>query len=535
MLNERFIYNIDGRNIKKKNILDTIVENRGIDDLESYINPQCIELLTDTDELLNMKKAYNILDESIILGDKILILADVDVDGLSSAAIMARCLKRSGGRVGVTINSGKNHGLSNFDFSILNGYSTLVIVDSIDNDVSLYQKIIDMGIRIVVFDHHVISNELLDYANQTQKLVIVSSANQYKNPALSGAGVCLKYALFMDEMDDTNYANDLFVFAAMGIVADMCDMSVMENRFIVSRGLSQKNNKLVKEIVGSFPFNSTAISFSIAPLVNAAIRMNHNEDVLRVFLSDDDAEIKQGIESLKQYREDQNLLIERNYKEIIEQVESQSDKPCLFVMMDNLPDEFTGLMANKVMGSYKRPVFCLKKHGDCFSGSMRSMNCGNMLQLCNETNLATCNGHEESAGISIPVESYEAFKEEICKVINSCSSNVVERMADILLDTSQLTDKLVKDIMEFDEVSGNNSPAIKIMVDLDDYEVGNMSSGKHSKFTDNKTGILVVIWNDFLWKNIDKHKTLRVIGTVSSAIYGRKRYIQLVGENYELI
>ena len=62
------------------------------------------------------------------------------------------------------------------------------------------------------------------------------------------------------------------------------DMTVMENRYIVSKGLEKIYNPAVKKIVGGFEFNSTAIAFSIAPVVNASNRMCKNEIAMKAFL-----------------------------------------------------------------------------------------------------------------------------------------------------------------------------------------------------------------------------------------------------------
>ena len=63
-------------------------------------------------------------------------------------------------------------------------------------------------------------------------------------------------------------------------------MTVRENRYIVSKGLEKIHNPTVKKIVGGFEFNSTAISFSIAPIVNASNRMEKNRIVMKAFLED---------------------------------------------------------------------------------------------------------------------------------------------------------------------------------------------------------------------------------------------------------
>ena len=65
------------------------------------------------------------------------------------------------------------------------------------------------------------------------------------------------------------------------------DITVMENRYIVSKGLSKINNPAIKKIVGGFEFNSTAISFSVAPIINASNRIGKNDIAMKAFIEDD--------------------------------------------------------------------------------------------------------------------------------------------------------------------------------------------------------------------------------------------------------
>ncbi len=111
-------------------------------------------------------------------------------------------------------------------------------------------------------DHHAIKREI-PYDTYT---ILISSQRDYDNSQLSGAGVVWKFCKYLDEQFLTDYADELVDLAACGLVGDMMDMTVMENRYIVSKGLEKIYNPAVKKIVGGFEFNSTAIAFSIAQL-----------------------------------------------------------------------------------------------------------------------------------------------------------------------------------------------------------------------------------------------------------------------------
>ena len=130
----------------------------------------------------------------------------------------------------------------------------------------------------------------------------------------------------MDEQYLTGYADELVDLAACGLVGDMMDMTVMENRYIVSKGLSKINNPAIKKIVGGFEFNSTAISFSVAPIINASNRIGKNDIAMKAFIEDDNKTLLKYMRELKICRVLQNEEVDRILPEAINSCEEQKDK-----------------------------------------------------------------------------------------------------------------------------------------------------------------------------------------------------------------
>ena len=138
----------------------------------------------------------------------------------------------------------------------------------------------------------------------------------------------------MDKQFLTDYADELVDLAACGLVGDMMDMTVMENRYIVSKGLEKIYNPAVKKIVGGFEFNSTAIAFSVAPIVNAANRMGENETAMNAFLEDNNKQVLAYVKALKKCKEEQNQEVERLLPNVYEQCEKQKDQKVITVYID---------------------------------------------------------------------------------------------------------------------------------------------------------------------------------------------------------
>lgn len=519
---------IDGRQMEDDfEIIEAILDARGITDISDFLRPTEDDMIP-FEELKGLDEAYQIIDDAVTMGERFLVLADVDADGCSSNAIVTRYLRKCGADVECVINDGKKHGAEDFDLKLLDGVDVMIIVDSLDNDPTTYKRIIDTGVRLVVFDHHLPEQRLFD-ANLD--FVLVSSVNGYPNEQLSGAGVCLKFVQYCDYQNLTDYSDDLWAYAAIGLIADMSDMSVPENRYIAYRGLAQFRNPMVQKMVGNYTFDSQSVSFSIGPLVNAAVRMHENEKAMNVFLAEDEYDIDVLVKDLKDCRERQNEIVAELLDGLLEQGESQLDRKCMFFMLENETDaDITGLLGNKLLSIYQRPLFILRLKDRQYQGSMRSIGTESMLEIANSTNLCLCQGHPNASGAFIDEDKFEKFKEVIEDELKDIEISVSIE-ADIELAPSQITDNLVKQLTAINRISGTGFPAIKVLVRTDDYEVTTFSTKKHLKVID-ESGLLIVKWNTNDWQTMKNDKQLVAVGTLSSPRYGKVQYLQLTTDDY---
>ena len=276
---------IDGRDMDQVEIINALMESRGIKDYDSFINPS-EDAMIPFDNMSGLREGCDIILKTLENNGKFIVFFDVDLDGSTAGTIMTRYLRHYTDKIDTYINQGKKHGAEDFPLEMLDKDTTLIIVDSLNNNPEVYRKILDTGAQLIVCDHHLIEQQLID-ANLP--FCLISSANNYPNPALSGAGVVFKFCQYIDEETWNDYADELWDLAASGIVADMCDLSEQspENRYICYKGFQNQKNLAISKINGTYGFDSKAVSFGIAPLVNAACRTNENKKAMQLFLSDD--------------------------------------------------------------------------------------------------------------------------------------------------------------------------------------------------------------------------------------------------------
>lgn len=521
----------DCRQMYEDEVFDVILEQRGITNPEHFFNPTEDDLLP-LDSLLRIEDAFRRVDKAIKEDEKISILFDTDLDGTSSGAIITRYLKNFTSNIKTYIDEGKQHGLIGQDIEKFHDVDLLIIVDSLDKDESQYKKLHESGTDIIILDHHAIK-EIIPYDKYA---ILVSSQRNYGNPQLSGAGVTWKFCKYMDEQYLTGYADELADLAACGLVGDMMDMTVMENRYIVSKGLSKIYNPAIKKIVGGFEFNSNAISFSVAPIINASNRIGKNDIAMKAFIEDDNKILLKYMRELKKCKELQNEEVDRILPKAINSCEKQKDNKMMVVLIDT-DYGISGLLGNKLLERYQRPILILKDCGNTYRGSMRAVGVDDFRKICNESGLAKADGHELASGIEIKKELLNEFTLYIEETLPELKSDSVVDV-DIQLDISDITRKMVDLIKSIDKISGTNFKPIKVYINnIYDYEIGNMSDYKHLTIKPNDY-LLIIKWNyNGSFDEMEDHSLvndeLKVVGTVDSGFLGRKFVLKVVCDEIE--
>ena len=529
----------DCRGLDTNEIIDVILQDRGVEDIHALLYPD-ESCLIPFEQMKNIDRAAKVILDGIENNKKFLVYWDTDDDGCSAGAIATRWLRHNGANVITCINQGKEHGIANADPVLLSSADVLWIVDSIETKIYPYENAFNFGVeQIVITDHHLVSKSMQKQMERTGRIMLVSSAVDYPNPALSGSATTWKLCQYMDWLQLEDYSDNLIDLAASGLIADMVDVGVesLENRYICAKGFSNPVNPALKKINGSYEYNSQAVSFGIAPLVNAANRVNENEKVVQLFLSDDPKEINRLVGDLKECKETQNLEIADIMPQLEEQAESQMDKKVMFFFVET-ENEVKGLLGNKLIEKYNRPVIVLSnriqvdeetgeiiKHE--YFGSARAVGMPNFKKYIDDTGLAGSGGHENACGVWLDADVLDDFRNALEDALKDIKF-IQETTVDIQLDLKQVTDDLIKKIKMLNRISGTGWPAISVMISgITDYQVGAMSGGKHLKLIADDGKFLFIKWNyNGSWDQFDGE--LSAIGSLDSGCFGRTYYRQMI-------
>lgn len=521
---------IDGREMEDDlEIIDAILESRNIDDVDSFLHPNEEDILP-LEDLKQIDEAAQIILDGVCMDETFLVYYDTDVDGCTSGSIATRYLQHLGANVYTYINEGKKHGIDAFDTDLLDDIDIVWIVDSIQTSIEPYKKLLDKNVQIVITDHHLVSEELQQEMKDLG-VILVSSSVEYNNPDLSGSATTWKLCQYMDFLNLDDFSDNLIDLAATGLVSDMCSMTSPENRAICDKAFKNLRNPGIKKINGSYAFVTRNISFGVAPKINAANRVNENDLAMRVFLSNDEDEINQIIKGLNQCREKQNKIVDEIMPDLIQQGDEQLGAKCKFFFIPSKMDaEISGLLGNKLLEMYATPLLVIGKHGDEYSGSARAIGVKSFKKYFEDIGIGWSGGHPNAFGCGIPIDRFEEFQQKILEELSEVEF-ISETVADIQITPEQVTDILIKNLNSINRISGADFEPISVMIETDNYDVKNMSGGKHLKIVDNDTGMIFVKWNyNGSW---DFNGTFKAIGTLEKAHYGRTNYKQLTIQDFD--
>ena len=523
----------------EEDIISSVLKNRGIKDMVHFLKPKPSDLLPFED-LSNIKQAADMVLKAIDEGKNIHILADVDLDGVASNSILFRYLSDFTTGVTWSINNGKMHGLNMVDLpDYIGKYNLVIAVDSSSESYEEQKFLVDNNIQVIVLDHHHIS-----HPEKASAVIVNSQLNNYKNPALAGAGVVLKFVLYLDFLQGTTGAEEFYDLAASGIIGDMQDISEdsPENRYICSMGFNNPINPGLKELIGKYTFNGTCVSFSIAPMINAGVRTQHGELSAQLLLEEDKKKVKKIVKELTDLKEIQNIQKDKLVKDLEIQIEErnmENKKVMGFLIASREGDsqaDITGLVANVISSKYDCLVIIVhpSEKKDQLRGSIRGNGIPDFRQFILDSKLCIfCAGHPGAAGIGL----YQSNWENLITTLNDNLKDTelkITSNADIILTPDDLTNKLIKKLEYVNMISGTGFKPISIVIEGLEHENINTMKKIHSKFEAEQMEFIQ--WNsdlsDQLKCDTGIYKTVSVVGTCCLGNFMGRKSRQIIISDY---
>lgn len=482
-------------NISK--LVASIIAGKGLktdEEIEVFLHPRRTDFHNPF-LMPDMEKAANRIVEAIKNNEKVAIYGDYDVDGITSSTVLHRFLKDRGLNTNIYIPNRlcEGYGLNAEEIKKIaeEGHTLMITVDCGITGKAEVELAKSLGIDTIVTDHHEPPEEL------PEAIAVVDCKrkdNKYPFRELAGVGVTFKLTqaiskiLNLKEEENLKYLD----IVCIGTISDIVPL-VDENRTISKLGLMLLNQtknvglKVLLESLGYKKIDSTAVSFGIAPRVNACGRMGHERVALELFLTDDVKRARELAKELNDFNTKRQEIEKKIFEEALEQIKNgQEEKnPCIILRKENWHHGVIGIVSSKITEMYFKPSILMAIEGEDCKGSGRSIpgfDIHEALEKCNK-NIKQFGGHSMAIGITVESANFEAFKSS---VLNYAKEKHIEDIVPVLnidekLQLKDITMKDVRDLALLEPFGEANKPPLFQINNVKIETIRTLSEGKHLK------------------------------------------------------
>jgi single-stranded-DNA-specific exonuclease len=446
-------------------LLIQLLHNRGVTRQEDYPAFLASDSSLSGDPFLfaDMGKAVNRLYQALLKGETIGIYGDFDADGITATAVLTQGLSLLQGKTIPYIphRQTEGHGMTTTVLKNLHeqGVSLVISVDCGITDVGEVKRAANMGLDIIITDHHSPLEEIPEaFAVINPKV----NGSKYPHTNLAGVGVAFKLlqALFrnLGKEDQIGIVMDL---VAIGTIADMSP-PLGENRYLIKEGLKNINTSPrpgIRELIGQTrlepgSLDADSISWIIAPCLNAAGRLADGLTGYNLLITDSDQEAQELAIWLARKNEERQRLTTTTLARAREQVIAMGLPPLLITADREYPMGIAGLVAGRLTEEFYRPSVVIHIADTVCHGSCRSIPEFDIIAALNKFSgyFSRYGGHAAAAGFTMPTKNLPQLENEL-------SALAAEKLAGIELQPHLNIDMEVK----LNDLGGDTYPTTQLL------------------------------------------------------------------------
>jgi single-stranded-DNA-specific exonuclease len=420
-------------------ILGRVMAARGVavEDVENYLNPTLRGLMPKPSSLMDMEKGAGRLAQAIISREKIGIISDYDVDGVSSAALLLRFLRAVGHDALVYLPDRLTEGYGPSEKAVTSlkeqGAELLLTLDCgvLSHDPLAHAA--ELGLTTIIVDHHQAGVDL------PQAFAVI---NPNRQDDISGQGHLCACGVVMILIATTNkhlremghyqttQEPNMLQWLDLVALATICDVVPLKglNRAYVTQGLkvmARRDNLGIAALcdVGGVKRkpDTYSLGFILGPRINAAGRVGHADEALALLTTQDKGDASALAHHLNEMNRHRQAVELRVVDEAIAQAEAamgQAKKPAVLVVAaESWHPGVVGLAASRLKDRYGVPslVLAINKAQQTATGSGRSIIGVDIGKAIRESldggHIVKGGGHAMAAGLTLKIENLGAFRQ----------------------------------------------------------------------------------------------------------------------------
>lgn len=489
-------------------LLAQVLFNRGVD------NPERVRaFLGDAHatvenpyKLRDMTQAVQRILKALRKGETICVYGDFDVDGVASTALLVSALQALGGRVGPYIPDrvDEGYGLNVDAVQRIAGQAELLI--TVDCGIRSIREVacaVESGMDVIITDHHSVGKDL------PPALAVINPRRpdcSSKFDRLAGVGVAYRLAQAvlraasqerwspLSPQQAAEVEASLLDLVALGTVADMMPL-LGENRNLVRRGLKLINSTprvgvealLLQSDLRTGTVDATAISFRLAPRLNAAGRLGDARLAYRLLRTRDATEAYTVASTLSSLNDRRRTLTETAQKEAESQlVAILGDDPAILIVgSEHFDHGIVGLVAGRLTDRYYRPAVVMHREAHEARGSARSIPEFNISHALDEVShlLVRHGGHHLAAGFTVRNAQLPEFSQALQELADRQLAQRDNLRPTLVIDAvtplREINWGVVEQFARLEPTGQENPPPTLLAENVRVREVRTVGSGKH--------------------------------------------------------
>lgn len=488
--------------------LAMLMNIRGLDDaahLREFLGEG--EPLSDPFLLKDMDKAAARITRAVDNMEKIAVYGDYDADGVTSTAMLYSYLETRGADVIFYIpqREGEGYGMNIGAVEYLKEQGVSLIV-TVDNGISSVQEVAranELGIDVVVTDHHR-PQEILPDAVAVVDAYRPDDTSPYKH--FSGVGIAFKLLMALE--DGAGDVEDLLEaysdLAAIGTIGDIVPLTG-ENRTLIRAGLerlSQSDRPGVQALlenagIAGKALTSTNVAFTLVPRINATGRMGAPERAVRLLISGYEEEAEVLSEEICADNEERRRVEAEIAEAAFADIEAKGYMKDRVVVVDgeNWHHGVIGIVASRVTERCGKPCMIISRGETEAKGSGRSIEGFSLFEAicaCGDL-LIKFGGHPMAAGITLKPENIEVFR----KRINQYAAEHFPQMPtqtvtlDCKLNPAALSVSMAQSLTQLEPFGNGNPQPVFGLFNMELSNVTPVGGGGHLRLTLEKNGAVI--------------------------------------------
>ena len=407
---------------------------------EAFLSPS-LKNIEPPEKIENIPEVVRRLHDACVKHRRIVVVSDYDVDGVTSMALLHRFFHRFGYEFIPVFPDREKEGYGLTEAvteRVLKDdapFDLLMATDCGTNSIEAVQRLRDVGVGVLIIDHHQRSRDILPNA------VIVNPHLNEAAHSTSALGLCTAGLIFkclhawlkILRSENVRGAYELRLSSFLDLVslATVADLVPLQhdNRLFAAFGLRELQRTAsvglwaLSEVCGcdpSYPPTAEDIAFKLAPHINVGGRLESAELPFELLTSDDADRCRVLARQLAQ-KNAQRQETERCIAAEAEVLINERPHQRAYVLYQpHWHVGVVGIVAGRLTRKYHCPVFVLGQQNGFAKGSGRSIEKVNLTELFSGAQplLRHWGGHPAAAGLEVEIENILPLEARLNEILH---------------------------------------------------------------------------------------------------------------------